>query len=516
MRGDRPERRPAYELEVEYDGQPTKEREYHVISRMGCEHNLGVYNNGVDTVERSFLERYFLCEVGGEFLPTLGTTAREWKKDLLRSFRRQVIELVRPQATVLTLREVVKCYTGPKRRIYENAERSLMRVSVNKSDSRAAPFTKFEKQDLSKAPRMICPRSPRYNLCLGKYLKKLEKPIFEAINEVWGGRTTHTVIKGLNVFQSAAVLKSKWDRFKRPVAVGADAKKFDMHVEVEALEYEHGTYNEIFESELLATLLKWQLINFGVAYCPDGVVRFKVKGKRLSGDLNTSLGNSLLMCAMFYELTRMLGIDAELANNGDDCVLIMEEEDLELLLRCAKVYFERMGFRMTFEKPVRVFEEVEFCQSRPVEIAGGWAMVRNVRTCLQKDPICLVPLQNDKVYRKWLGAVGECGLATVPGCPVLQSFYRAFERSGVKATKRFKHAIYRNTSMEERVAGLSSKWVDVSDESRASFYRATGITPDYQLALEHYYDRVDLAGFESMTFQSGVVELATPEFLRHL
>jgi len=510
------EERPKYHLEVRRNGQPVKERKYHVIPRVGPPHGFGVFNNSVDAVERALVERYFLCKTGNEFLPALVTSPAEWTRTHLDTFRSKVVDDVSKLATVVSLRDVVTCYTGAKRRVYERAWRSLQRRALHPGDANLRPFTKFEKQLLTKAPRIINPRSPRYNLSLGRYLKKAEKIYFAAINEAWESTTSHTVIKGLNVFESAAVLKAKWDRFKRPVALGLDAEKYDMHVGVNALKYEHGFYNQVFGTPDLRDLLRQQLHNKGVARCPDGEVVFRIAGTRCSGDLNTSLGNCLLMCALIYALCRELGVEAELANNGDDCVLMFEEENLDRVLDEVPLFFARYGFRMQVEDPAYEFEQVEFCQSRPVRLGGGWAMVRNVRTCLKKDPICLIPIQNDRVWRKWLAAVGECGLATVPGCPVLQSFYRAFMRSGTRCTRRFADAVFRNTSAMERAGGLSAVEAVVTDEARVSFYNAFGILPDMQLELEKYYDGVTIGSVVNCEQQSGVVEMRPIPMLRHL
>lgn len=491
-------------------------RKYHVVTRMGDNHDLGVFNNGVDAVERAIVERYFLCETGGEFLPALQTERKVWSDHTLCGIQASVVSEVRKRATVLTVPEVVGRYHGAKRRVYENAQRSLYRKGLSRKDSHLRPFTKFEKQSLSKAPRIINPRSPRYNLLLGKYLKHTEKLYYQALNKVWGEHTKHTVIKGMNVFEAATVMKAKWDRFVKPVAVGLDASKYDMHVGVFALMFEHSFYNDVFDTDELRELLLMQLYNRGVAYCDDGEVSFQVPGTRCSGDLNTSLGNCVLMCTLIRAMCEKLGVTAELANNGDDCVLMMEQSDLDRVLEKVPHFFESYGFRMVVENPVYIFEQIEFCQSHPVKLGRGWAMVRNVRTCLKKDPMCLMVIQNDRVWRKWLGAVGECGMASVPGCPVLQSFYNAFRRSGVKATSKFKGAVFRNTGTLERGAGIDAVIEEVTADARASFYLATGITPDYQVALEDYYDQFEICGMESLSFRDGVVEVQPPPFLRHL
>jgi hypothetical protein len=366
--------RPKHKLTVQRNGQPTKKREYHVVSRMGDNHDLGVFNNNVDGVERALLERYFLCKVGDEFLPALDVPASVYASPELQRFKSECVSYVAARATVIALRTVVECYTGAKRRVYERALTSLLRKSLTRKDAELRPFTKFEKQCLLKALRLINPRSARFNLVLGRYLKKSEKLYFEAINEVWGAKTDHTVIKGMDSFASAAVLKQKWDRFRNPVALGLDATKFDMHVSVSALRYEHEFYNEVFQSDELSTLLSWQLHNKGVAYCNDGTVRFEMPGTRSSGDLNTSLGNCIIMCSLIWAMCKQLDIVSELANNGDDCVLMLEQEDLERVLKYVPEYFERVGFRMTVEAPVWTFEEIEFCQSHPVllKMVGAW------------------------------------------------------------------------------------------------------------------------------------------------
>lgn len=510
-----PSTRSTQSLIVKLSGQPVKERVYHVVACMGNNHLLGVFNNSVSSVERALLERYFLCKVDGEFVPPLVPECAFYNALHFRTFKSRLVDIVRRTATTISLRDVVKQYRGPKYRIYEAAYRSLTRKGINRKDAHLRPFTKFQKDTLCKPPRIINPRSPRYNLTLGKFLKTNEKKFYYAINCVWESVSDHTVIKGLNVREAGQVLRTKWDRFHKPVAIGLDAVKFDMHVSVDGLKYEHSHYNEVFNSTLLRKLLLWQLYNKGVAYCSDGTVSFKVNGTRCSGDLNTSLGNCILMCSILYALCEELQIVAELANNGDDCVLIMESHDLAKFTQVVVQFFKRAGFRLTVEEPVYVFEQIEFCQSHPVDL-GGWTMVRNVRTCLIKDPICLIPVHNNRVWRKWLGAVGECGMALVPGCPVLQSFYYCFYRSGAASSAGFKRHVFRNTSNEERSKGLSVERCSVSSRSRYSFYLATGISPAYQIELEKYFDLMMIGDLDLNNTRNGEVENTPLPFIRHL
>ncbi len=482
----------THRLVKQPNGQPRKTRKYHVISGMGPNHTLGVYNNNIDSVERALMERYFLCAVDGTFKRPPKIEQDAFKSRALTNFRDVIARNVGKSATVCSLYEVRDSYRGAKWRIYDRAIKSLLAKSLTRADGNVQAFTKFEKQCLTKACRIINPRSTRYNIELGCYLKKNEKLYYKEINNAWGNRTDHTVIKGLNVVESAKVLRDKWNLFKNPVAVGLDASKFDMHVSEEALIYEHSFYNSVFKSKMLARLLNMQLDNKGTAYCVDGRVKFRMRGTRCSGDLNTSLGNCLIMCGLIFAYVLERHITAELANNGDDCVVIMERDDLDRFMEGLSNWFLNYGFRMTVETPVHTFEQIEFCQSNPMWDGKSWKMVRNVVACMKKDSMCLQPINNEKSLKKWLGAVGECGLALTAGIPIVRNMYKAMLRAGTRATAKHKDVVFKTTSMMERLSRLDTTDWEPTNESRASFYLATGVTPNMQLEYERYYDGLEI------------------------
>lgn len=475
-------------LRVKRNGQSRRVRKYVEITGFGPPHDLGVYNNSVDTVKRALMERYLMCKVGDRYEPALAVNPRAYKSnENLQTFKNLLVRKCRG-TPVATYDQVIAAYRGPKRRLYLRALDSLYKDAINKRDARLAMFVKHEKLSVLKAPRCINPRSPRYNLELARYLKFLEKKIFKAINSIFGKRTAHTVIKGLNVTQSGKVLRDKWELFSDPVAIGLDATKFDMHVSIPALLYEHSVYNVIFKDRHLAKLLRWQIENRGTARCPDGIIKFIMHGTRSSGDINTSLGNTIIMCALLFAYGKEIGVDFELANNGDDCVVIMERRDEERFTKCVETFFKKYGFRMEVEKPVYEFEQIEFCQSKPVKTSSGWCMVRDIFKCFVKDPMCLVSVQNYKDLQYWMYAVGECGLAITSAVPVMGSWYRMFMRNGLKASAGFIESVFKNTSAFERSKGVSMQSV-VTPESRASFYYAFGLTPDDQFVLEDWFDK---------------------------
>jgi len=476
-----------------HNGQAPKTRKYVVANGFGQEHNLGVYNNNVDTVQRAFVERYFLCKEGNRFRPALSVSPQTYRKHNFKIFQEGVCKGM-PNIPRLSRQQVVDLYVGRKKLVYTSALESLNKVELNERDARLTSFVKFEKQDIGKAPRVINPRSPRYNLELARFLKHSEKYFFKSINAMFGGHTAMTVIKGVNADVSAQVIRSKWDRFKRPIAIGLDASKFDMHVSLEALQYEHGFYKMLFNQHPdLCRLLSWQLVNSGCAYTVDGRVNFSMRGTRCSGDINTSLGNCLIMCSLIWVYGRSRNVDLELCNNGDDCVVILDANNREGFLLGLDGWFRKHGFAMVAEPAVDIFEQLEFCQSSPVQLSTGWRMIRNHNTVLKKDPMCLVPIPNNNVYKKWCGAVGDCGQSLNSGVPVQYAFSSVFKRNGVGYSEGFKEHIFRNRSVLYNSKGCSVG--TISPIARVSYYYAFGLRPDDQVAMERQLDRMTIDSY---------------------
>jgi hypothetical protein len=472
-----------------------KPRKWVQLSGLGPTHELGVHNSGIDVVARALLERAFMCEVSpGIFSPPLGSNSAEWKEmsPFVKGIGRLNGRYWRPQTAI----EVVNYYSGAKRTLYENARRSLIaEPQLSSKDSVSKVFAKFEKGKIGKAPRCIQPRDPRYNLLVGKYIKQIEHRIYRSIAKLFNlrhGGDQPTVIKGFDCRRTAEILRAKWGRFADPICIGLDAVKFDMHVTVEALTMEHSVYLDMYRNDpKLVKLLKCQIKNRGIGYCKDGKLKFTIDGIRFSGDMNTALGNCIIMCALVYTWANRVGVNIELANNGDDCVIFLERGDESSFNAGLKEWFALKGFRMDVEKTVDDFEAVEFCQSHPVWNGSNFVMCRSLPTVIIKDSMCLIPLDTRKTFENWCAAVGMCGGSLSTGVPVMQSFYRAFRRAGANAmpSEGFIATIYKNSGQHERMGNIHSYHVqEIEAKSRVSFWIAHGITPDTQIILEKYYD----------------------------
>jgi len=476
---------------------------------VGSNTRYGCHNPDVTTLVRGLIERVYFVQGPGHFVPTpqpvtfaiQGPLLENDRKrpslsafdNLMSKFRNRIVEHM-PPTTRATYDAFLAHYTGRKLKLYTKAVESLRVREVDVRDSYLSTFVKIEKIDFTAkpdpAPRVIQPRSPRYNVELGRFLKPIEKPLYRAIDTVFGGPV---VVKGMNASQRGRLISNCWNKFRDPVAVGLDAKRFDQHVSVDALKYEHSVYLTLFHRHpLLKKLLLWQIKNRGYANCFDGDVKYNIDGCRMSGDMNTSLGNVLLMCAMMWSYLDGKKMKYRFINDGDDCILIVERRDLARLDDLVD-WFLLVGFEMERDAPVDILERIVFCQCQPVFGSDGhYRMMRDPRTCTAKDSITTKALREWEFdgYRKNLS---ECGVALAGDRPILGAFYDCLGRQAVVRNKRANKddkQFYMGLALASR--GMHHKRMAPTPATRSSFFTAFDITPDRQVSIEREYDAITI------------------------
>lgn len=471
-----------------------RDRRYVRVAGVAPDIEIVPFINDLDTLLRGVTERVFFVKSGDGFSrpprPGAGVFA-----DRLQTSRQRLVALLPSTAPLSHQQFVDGCTTSRQKKVYQRALSDIRagRTTVEQ-DAELSVFVKYEKTDrtskVDPVPRIISPRDPKFNIRVGRYLRPLEHRIFKSIAKLFGHET---VIKGMNAVKSAAVMREKWEMFRHPVAVGLDASRFDQHVSLDALRWEHAIYLECFRTkkhrERLSRLLKCQEVNQCTGHVPDGVVKYSISGTRMSGDMNTSLGNCLLMCMMIHAYSAERCVVTQLANNGDDCVVFMEREDLERFMEGLDTWFLEMGFNMAVEAPVYEFGCVEFCQTKPVFDGLDWIMCRNPHTAIVKDSVMLKNWDGPGLFRGWLDAVGTGGVAMTGRIPVFQELYAAYIRSGNRRPVPMDLLPW---SFRQLKAGVNREYGTVHPACRAAFYDSFGITPDEQVCLERYYSQLDV------------------------
>lgn len=384
--------------------------------------------------------------------------------------------------------EFCEKYSGLKKQRYVTAKNNILRKGDNCVDASVTGFLKPEKYVADAAPRLISPRTPEYLLETGCFIEPLEKKLYAAIAEVEG---YECIMKGYNLGSRARVMSHHWESFTNPTAIGLDASKFDQHVSQPALRFEHSFYLRAFQNDpKLQRLLVGQLLNAVTCRLEDGIVRWTSKGGRMSGDMNTALGNCVLSAAMLTEWARLAGVRIKCVIDGDDCVAFMEKEDETQFLDGLIDWYALRGFRMKVEDAVYSFEDIEFCQCHPVWLTEGWMLVRNPVKAITQDHVWIE--RGGITHMEVLAATGEGGVRLYGDCPVLGSYYRMLRGTGglSRAAKRemaLQRSWMRHLS-NERAPSF------VTENARVSFGKAFGITPAHQKELEAYFSSFDLPG----------------------
>lgn len=467
-------------------------RTFLVGQKMSPPRQIYAFNSSLTNLVTGVKERVFYVKnEDGEFV-TPPQALDGVFHSRLAAIRRRVLRCC-PQVSPIERELYPLQYSGKKRAVYQRAVENLRSRRLNRQDFQVTVFTKTERTLKHNAvARIVSPMSPEANLETGRFVKPMEHPILNAIAEAVG----HTVVmKGKNASQVGACLASHWEDMGGTgdcVAIGLDASRFDQHVGVQALEHEHSHYPHLLTSPLDKRSLRWllrqQLKTKAFGRTSEGTVKYEVTGSRLSGVINTGLGNCILASEMCIAYCEGKGIRFRLANNGDDCVLFIHRKDLRRFSTGLKEWFRDMGFTMVVEDPVYDLEKVVFCQSQPVFDGDSWTMVRDPRTALAKDCVSLKPWHSAKGFESWIKGVGMSGTSLAGGMPIFDAFYQSFTRAGGKVKEKVINEEDGGLYWQSR--GMTRRGKPVTDMARFSFWMAFGIQAEMQIELEKHYSQI--------------------------
>jgi len=411
----------------------------------------------------------------------------------LRSMAKRVFSWIKPLEPWSDAM-VVASFNDQRKKVYQRAAESLVDREFNKADGRINAFIKAElynpKDKRNPDPRVIQARTVRYNIKLGNYLRPLEHRILNMRSE----RGLRIFAKGQNAIERAAEIRSKFDAFPSTVCFSIDASRWDKHVSREVLEIEHSVYKRAFPGDpLLQRMLDYQLLNR--CSTRDGV-RYLANGRRMSGDLNTGLGNCVLMVLMVHAIMRLLKIPFEIYDDGDDCLLFVPRECAALLRRSISDAFLEFGQEIKLENEAVVPEQVVFCQSKMINTMVGWKMIRNWRKVMSHGTTGIKHWNNIKLVKPMLTAVGSCELALNRGVPILQAYALALRRLGEGQRPKVldvRAGLMIRTRYELRVSHDSLEAVvygarplPISDDARRMFAEVWGTPVWEQLSIEQY------------------------------
>lgn len=382
---------------------------------------------------------------------------------------------------------------GQKRERYMRATHLYLLRGMIKSDANLSMFVKAERIDpgakVDPDPRAIQFRGAVFCVAIAQHLRPCEEWLYRLDGVSDGVPKSRNVAKSLNQSERAMLLVEKASHFDAPVFIGLDMSRFDKHVQVPHLVLEASVYLQMNDNPEFRQLLKMQRDNKG--FTRNGV-RYRVKGKRMSGDMNTAIGNVVIMLIMITAFCRIkLRLERwDCLDDGDDAQLIVEQRDLKAVEAELEKTFLSFGMVAKMDAPTASVHRVVFCQSQVVEFSTGrYKFVRDYRAVISKA-LCGVRHWEDEVYRRSvIRAIGTCELALSLGVPVLQEYAVALLRNagGAGDVGRAPGYLQYRALSEARTLGvplLGIKPARIELCARASFEDAFGLSPDDQVALE--------------------------------
>jgi hypothetical protein len=449
---------------------PTKRATLPLIRYRGRDGDCVVYTHR-DCACNELLALRNRHQVGGNVDPKamLGMAAESQRLFAKLYFREE------PQARD-SYAQVLRHRVGGKRKRWERAIRSIQRHGLTKSHAKVRMFLKADKYTTpldNKAPRCIQFRTDEYCVILARYLYPIERKLWTYRDS----RGLSVFAKSRNSWQRAQDLREHFDSFATPVALLLDHSKWDAHVSNALLQIEHDFYRSHYPGDhTLDQLLRYQLGNFGRSNIGT---KYFTPGTRMSGDMNTALGNSLLNYLILKSWLRASGVEGTIYCDGDDSVVMVESADEQRLIPVS-TYMPLLGMETKVERATE-FEHVEFCQSRPVCVSSHWRMVRNPQRVLGRAGWTTYPVQSRTFARRLLKSIGLCELACGSGVPVIQSFALELMRLGSGPMWRQYDRL--NAA---RLEGKLSKILPspITMDTRLSFEEAWNITVAEQISIE--------------------------------
>nr|BDU47024.1 RNA-dependent RNA polymerase [Spodoptera litura male-killing virus] len=259
--------------------------------------------------------------------------------------------------------------------------------AYGKPVSMVTAFTKLEKLTTTKykAPRLIQARHASFNIEYGKFIKPLEQFLTKYHHR------RHNFGKGSydEIARRVAKLSRKFTYYTE-----ADHSTFDAHVTVEMLRLSHTFYMSCYKhNKDLIQLARQTIYNRCKTRDND---RYCVRGTRMSGDVDTSLGNCLINYALLKNLLVVLRINGDVIVNGDDSIIF---SDQPLPIEMCRLFLRKYNMETVFKPSVTNIHQVEFCKLKYIINADG-------NSTMMMDPNRLIKIfgmtHRDVPYNEYL------------------------------------------------------------------------------------------------------------------
>lgn len=261
--------------------------------------------------------------------------------------------------------------------------------------------------------------------------------------------------------------------------IETDHTAWDCHQHRDILQVLHEFYFDYFGNDpVLQACCKAQLTNNWLF--TDGM-SYTLHGTRVSGDSDTSLGNSLAHVVINWHIARQSGVQIDQMVKGDDAIIgIYGDGHFNLDL-----YKEQFGFEV---KPIMrdSDDQIEFASSYSMEIdtaqGPAYKMFRLPKKIIERTPYAIGQF-NGRNASKRFNAKVLCELVCNTGCPVIYALCTHWYRGTANADLRH---LTRDERYRYEANGPNTSMCTISPNTRIQFERRFGISVTEQEECENY------------------------------
>lgn len=446
------------------------------------------YANVVDNVVKAAATRVFVkCSPWNP--------PPEFERVMLRAACRLGAQMG-PELDEQGIAEVLKRFPTRKREIY--AQALTVELDLPKH-AKCTGFIKAENVEMKAAdkPRVIQFRNPTFLSHMLSALKPLEHAFYHN-RWCFNSFQKHTCAKGFDPLERMEILEEMVTSLIDPYVVGLDGSAFDAHVSQGALKAEWKFYGRAFKQagyhpstiQKLRRMGRCQLRNKVYFRCDDGLAHYVVEGNRMSGDLNTGLGNSVLQSGFIAAVMMLLGIpesDWRMLVDGDDAVLMVSGKYVDriqgnALQEAFALFSQEVKVEGLSKVSLDNMEVIEFCQARPVRYQGGWRLVRNPMKVYNGYKQQCLYYNTIQDARRFMATIAGPEMIYCVDTPILEELFACFHRlgQGAKHLKAVSDRYWLKNAERCRTVELG----EISWQTRMSFEKAFGFSVLEQLQIE--------------------------------
>lgn len=279
-------------------------------------------------------------------------------------------------------RQIMKDKMSRKARRYAGGAAIYFERGIEQRDLKISAMQKLEFHKRDSLPIKECRgiqyRSVAYNYALMRWMHHVESATYLRYRNKDGGPR---YMKGLTPHFRAACMAMAWEKYKDPVALLIDHKRFDAHFTLKVRRALNRLVERIAGNP---RELKWlnKSVEKSVGRTVGGAM-YRVTGKQVSGEVKTAYDNcthnSAAIESVLEDECGATEDDYDEFVDGDDSVVIAERELLE---QVTAEMFLKYGQESTIEM-CETLEGIEFCQCRLIMSENGPLFARNPHKVLE-------------------------------------------------------------------------------------------------------------------------------------